>query len=394
MNHAHRRGVIHRDLKPANILVRPDGQPKVLDFGVARITDADLQATTMQTDIGQIIGTLAYMSPEQVRGQHEELDIRSDVYTLGVLGYELLTGRLPQTISGKSISEAARIIEHENPSTLGASGQSFAADLETIIGKCLQKEKDRRYGSAAELAADLRRFLNHEPISARPPSLGYQFMRFARRNRGLVSLAGLALTALVAGLVISVAGWNSAARARTRAETEAEKAKLLNTYLSEMLEAPDPWVDGREVKVVELLERASQTLDKTLEDQPEVAAQAHHRLGYTYYGLGLYDEAEPHLLRAMEISNQLPDFPVESRVGLLLDIGALHLDLGNLEEAERWVRQGFDLAAENLGRGPPGADHGLSRTGAGALGQGGYRRSGTAVRRVSQTVTGGKEITG
>jgi serine/threonine protein kinase/Tfp pilus assembly protein PilF len=353
VNHAHRRGVIHRDLKPANILVREDGQPKVLDFGVARITDADVQVTTMHTDLGQIIGTLAYMSPEQVRGNHEELDLRSDVYTLGVLGYELLTGRLPQTLSGKSISEAARIIELENPSTLGASGQSFAPDLETIIGKCLEKEKDRRYGSAAELAADLRRFLNHEPISARPPSLRYQFMRFARRNRGLVSLAGLALAALVTGLVISLAGWSSTAKARSRAETEAQKSKLLNTYLSEMLEAPDPWADGREVKVVELLERASRKLDETLGDQPEVAAQAHHRLGYTYHSLGLYDEAELHLVRAMEISDQLPDFPLETRADLLLDFGNLHLDLGELDEAEQWIRKGFDLAAENLGEDHP-----------------------------------------
>ena len=348
VNHAHRRGVIHRDLKPANILVREDGQPKVLDFGVARITDADLQATTMHTDLGQIIGTLAYMSPEQVRGHHEELDIRSDVYSLGVLGYELLTGRLPQKLAGKSISEAARIIEHENPSTLGASGGAFAPDLETIIGKCLEKEKSRRYGSAAELAADLRRFLNHEPIAARPPSLGYQFRRFARRNRGLVALAGLALAALVAGLAISLAGWNSAANARTRAETEAEKAKLLNAYLSEMLEAPDPWVDGREVKVVEILDQASRELEQSLGGQPEVAAQAHHRLGFTYYSLGLYEEAEPHLARALEISADVGDVPVDARVMMLTDMGALKIDTGELEEAERWAREAFELAERSL----------------------------------------------
>ena len=138
-----------------------------VEDGVARITDADMQATTMQTDIGQIIGTLSYMSPEQVRGRHMELDMRTDIYALGVLGYELLTGRMPQTLAGKSISEAAIIIEHDSPNTLGASGSNFPADLETIIGKCLQKEKERRYGSAAELAADLKRFLNNEPIFAK-----------------------------------------------------------------------------------------------------------------------------------------------------------------------------------------------------------------------------------
>jgi len=293
------------------------------------------------------------MSPEQVRGRHSELDMRTDIYALGVLGYELLTGRLPQTLAGKSISEAAQIIEHENPSTLGATGSTFPADLETIIGKCLQKEKDRRYGSAAELAADLRRFLNNEPISARPTNVIYQFSKFARRNRAMVTGIIMTIVALVAGLVISLAGWNSAAKARSRAETEAEKSKLLNTYLSDMLKAPDPWVDGREVKVVELLERASRSLDETLGNQPEVAAQAHHRLGYTYHSLGLYDEAEPHLVRAMELSDQLPDFPLETRVDLLLDFGNLYLDLGKLEEAEQWIRKGFDLAAENLGEDHP-----------------------------------------
>ena len=293
------------------------------------------------------------MSPEQVRGRHSELDMRTDIYALGVLGYELLTGRLPQTLAGKSISEAAQIIEQEDPGTLGASGTTFPADLETIIGKCLEKEKERRYGSAAELASDLKRFLNNEPISAHPPSVIYQFTKFARRHRAMVSGIVMTLVALVAGLIISLAGWNSTAKARSQAETEAEKAEMLITYLTDMLQAPDPWVDGREVKVVDILARASETLEASLGDQPEVAALAHHRLGFSYYGLGQYDDAEPHLLRALEISSRLEDFPLANRVDLLQDLGNLQLDLGELAKAEKWLREAFDLAAANFSENDP-----------------------------------------
>lgn len=205
VQHAHQRGIVHRDLKPDNILIQPDGQPKILDFGVARSVDSDVQLTTIQTEVGQLIGTVPYMSPEQVVGDAELLDTRSDVYALGVLLYELLSGRRPHDLRDCSIAEAARIIQHEEPTRLGSMDARLRGDLETIVGKALEKDVERRYPSAHALAEDLKRYLAHAPISARPPSTIYQLRKFARRNKGLV--AGAVSTLLVAVVGATIASW-------------------------------------------------------------------------------------------------------------------------------------------------------------------------------------------
>jgi len=185
VQHAHQRGLIHRDLKPANILVGEDGQPKILDFGVARLTDSDAQATR-QTNMGEIIGTLAYMSPEQVSGEAADIDTRSDVYALGVILYEALSGKAPYAI-GRQIHEAVRAIRQDEPTALRSVNRTYRGDIETIVARALEKDKTRRYGSAAELAADIRRYLHDEPIVARPPSTTYQLQKFARRHKAVVS---------------------------------------------------------------------------------------------------------------------------------------------------------------------------------------------------------------
>ncbi|MFQ5412236.1 MAG: SUMF1/EgtB/PvdO family nonheme iron enzyme, partial [Phycisphaerae bacterium] len=202
--------VIHRDLKPSNILVTETGQPKILDFGVARVTDGDIHAATLKTDARKLIGTLPYMSPEQITGDPRGVDVRSDVYALGVLGYRMLAGRYPLVIPRNSIPEAIRVIQVEEPTRLRFLNRELRGDAETIILKALEKDRSRRYQSAAEFAADIRRYLNEEPIRARPASNLYRFRKFARRNKALVGGITGVMAALLIGLIVSTRAYHLA----------------------------------------------------------------------------------------------------------------------------------------------------------------------------------------
>ncbi len=203
VEHAHQRGVVHRDLKPDNILVDASGQPKILDFGVACSVDADAPGTTLQTAPGQLIGTIAYMSPEQVGGDPDSIDARSDVYALGVLLFEVLGDRLPLAVHGQSLPAAARVIREDTPIPLGSVDTALRGDLETIAGKALEKDPGRRYASARALGDDLRRHLVHAPISARPPSASYRLRKFAQRHKALVLGAATTLVVSVVGAVVA-----------------------------------------------------------------------------------------------------------------------------------------------------------------------------------------------
>jgi WD40 repeat protein/predicted Ser/Thr protein kinase len=223
VQHAHDKGVIHRDLKPANLLVDETGQPKVLDFGIARVTDADLATDVGLTQAGELLGTPDYMSPEQLSADPAAIDHRADVYALGVVLFELLAHRLPYHVRNRPLAGAARAVVEQEPAPLGSIDPSLRGDVETIVAKALEKEPARRYQSAAELAADLRRALNHEPILARPPTALYQLRKFARRNKGLVAGVAGAFVALLAGTVVSLV---FAVRAEHNAAVAGEKERL------------------------------------------------------------------------------------------------------------------------------------------------------------------------
>jgi tetratricopeptide (TPR) repeat protein len=296
VQYAHHKGVIHRDLKPDNILVDQRGEPKILDFGIARATGSDIQATTLHTDVGQLIGTVPYMSPEQVTGDPDELDTRSDVYSLGVVLYELMSGRLPHELTDKNIPEAISIIREEEPRSLSSVNRTFRGDIETIVARALEKDKERRYQTAADLALDIRRYLADEPIVARPASTFYQLRKFARRNRVLVGGVAAGLLLLVAGTIVSTVFALGQAR-------QARIAREINEFLTnDMISAVDPSRIAKEdLTVYTMLDEASRKIGDRFEEEPLVESAIRLAIGRSYLRLGRLDSAETHLRAALHL---------------------------------------------------------------------------------------------
>ena len=309
VNYAHQRGVIHRDLKPSNIVIGEDGTPKILDFGLARITDTDTEAVSVVTEVGAIKGTLPYMSPEQTLGNPEEIDVRTDVYSLGVIFFQLLSGQRPYDTGKSSIMELMRVIREEPPApfrTVATVGKLAGGEVETIARKALEKEPDHRYQSAAALSDDIGRYLRDEPIVARPPSLSYLAGKFVRRYRTGVAAAGVLLLAVVAFAVAANVQARSIARARDEAEAQASRAEAMNTFLREMLTSADPWAGGdHEVTVVKTLDVAVSQLEETFAGQPLLASEMREVLGNTYTGIGRGASAEQQLRLALETRTRI-----------------------------------------------------------------------------------------
>jgi serine/threonine protein kinase/tetratricopeptide (TPR) repeat protein len=358
VHYAHQRGVIHRDLKPANVMVTENlegdlsvgaaaiSEVKILDFGLARIADPDMEAATMMSEVGVIRGTLPYMSPEQTRSDVDAVDVRTDVYALGVILYEMITGRRPYDLDSSSLVEAVRIICEESPRPLEveqSAGSTFDRDLETIIGKALAKEPDRRYGSVSELADDIDRYLSARPILARRPSTTYRAKKFVQRNRVGVAAGALVVAAIVAGVIGISLGLVRARNAEALARREAATSAKVSGFLADMLASVDAQQVGRlllgdlERRVAEaastredlpknaiaefrdltrevsgtdigrllvddaILSRAGAAIMERFGEEPEVAGHLEQTLAETYERFGLYEPALAHAQRAATV---------------------------------------------------------------------------------------------
>jgi tetratricopeptide (TPR) repeat protein len=418
--YGHQNGVIHRDIKPGNVLVGADGQPKVIDFGIARTTPTgpgDNAGLTTHSSGGSLLGTLNSMSPEQCASPNA-VDARSDVYSLGVLLYELVTGQLPFDLSKVSIPQAVRIITEETAPDAGRLCPEARGDLSAIIAKALEKDRDRRYDGAAALAADVRRWLAFLPIEARPATVLDSAWKFARRNPHLAAAISVAVLALAIGTVVATSFAVAATRARDQAlvrERELEAVTLLQESLlrgvnvSEMgdllresllarvtqaaTNAAPPGDAEREAELTRrefsrliepvnftsiavsvlhesVLARYARSIDSQFADQPLLRARLLQQLADTMNTLGLYGDAEPIIREALELRRTALDDNHPDTLQSLLSLGSLLSTLGRNDEAIAILKEAHARRTSVFG-----ADHQLTLRVGTSLG-GAYRRQG------------------
>jgi len=358
ISYAHQHGVIHRDLKPGNILVEQGGTPKILDFGLARITDVDVSGASLAMDAGRLVGTLAYMSPEQTRGVTDEIDLRSDVYSLGVILFEMLTGALPYDVPRTSVPMAVRSICESSPRrpsevARGENASALRGDLDTIVLKALEKSPENRYQSVSALADDVERYLSDQAIVARPPTTMYQIRKFAKRNRVLVGGIIGVFVALALGLVTTA--WQ-AYRARTAEKLALDESATnaeISRFLTRMFGSVSPELQGPDVRVVEVLKKAATEMDGAFTDQPRVAIALREALGNSYKSLTLYAEAEPQFQAGLDLATR--ELGTEARQTLRLQYGLAEslAHNGKVEESMELMRTTLRAQERLFGRNDP-----------------------------------------
>jgi len=343
IHYAHQRGVIHRDLKPSHVLIDADGCPKVLDFGLARVVDPARDEPVAATRLGRIQGTLPYMSPEQIRGRTDDVDVRTDVYALGVLIYQTLTSRLPYDVSGLDALEAGNVICGTPPVRPATLGRHLRGEIETIVLKALEKEPARRYQSALALADDLDRFLTGQPIQARPPSPLYLFRKLVMRHRLAASLCVMVLVLAVTTAVVTTVLYRNQ-------KEEANKTRRLAESLEYILTLFNPEGGAGPVDPYQILADASERIEIDLRIHPEVEAKTHAVIGNAYLGLGRYDRAARELWRALDIQQNL--HPTGDHVDLASaqqDLAVALFAKGDLPVAARLFNETLQMRRRLLG---------------------------------------------